>query len=162
MGQEKCRCLATKRVLDGAARAHFRGWDGVPKCACGQAPDEQEHWLTDCSEQKKIREEWEAEAVAQVGDWIKRLSSNELQLLMAGRMPKRVRTLMRYKGKFEPGETLGQALIRLQAVMVKWGVKATEARAEKGDLGLGTGKMGGKRCQKCGGEKMGGGDNVPL
>ena len=40
--------LAIKRILDGAARAHFRGEERIPLCPCGVSVDEQEYWLLRC------------------------------------------------------------------------------------------------------------------
>ena len=52
--------LAIKRILDGAARAHFRGEEHIPLCPCGVRVDAQEHWLLRCHGVATEREErWE-------------------------------------------------------------------------------------------------------
>ena len=50
--------LAIKRLLDGAARAHFRGEKHIPMCPCGVGVDEQEHWPLLCHGVATVREEW--------------------------------------------------------------------------------------------------------
>ena len=64
--------MATKRILDGAARAHFNKTGEVCKCPyCGGALDEQIHWLLDCVGLARRREEEWSKVVASVGGWIR-------------------------------------------------------------------------------------------
>ena len=144
--------LATKRILDGAARSHFKGGGHIPKCPCGQGIDEQEHWLLECCGSASVREEWWKQVEAEVGEWIKKLTQRENHLLMAGRVPKRAQKLMWWKGRHRPNETQEQAMMRLQAVMVKFGAAMVEVRRARGDLGLGD--VGGReevpQCAECG------------
>ena len=60
--------------------------------------------------------------------------------------------LMRWKGTQRAMETQEQAMLRLQAVMVKFGVAMVEVRRARGDLGLGEKGAGGEppQCEKCG------------
>ena len=79
--------LAIKRLLDGAARAHFRGEKHVPRCPCGVGDDEQEHWLLLCHGVAAVREEWWGKVENEVGGWVRLLTVKEQHLLMAGRIP---------------------------------------------------------------------------
>ncbi len=49
--------LAIRRILDGSARAHFRGYTHIPRCPCGVYKDEQGHWLLMCHG-TAAREKW--------------------------------------------------------------------------------------------------------
>ena len=50
---------------------------------------------------------------------------------------------MWWKGRHRPNETQEQAIMRLQAVMVKFGAAMVDVRRARGDLGLGD--VGGER-----------------
>ena len=78
--------------------------------------------------------------------------------MMAGRIPLRARDAMRKEGKFKPGETIKQAMQRVQAVMVRFGIQMLEVRKEKGGMGLGQEVQDGapRVCKRCGEEKNAG------
>ena len=60
--------LAIRRLLDGAARAHFRGEQSVPPCpGCRHGKDEQEHYLLVCPALGKLRDKWWGEVMQEVG-----------------------------------------------------------------------------------------------
>ena len=88
----------------------------------------------------------------EVGGWVRLLTVREHHLLMAGKIPVKAQKLMRWKGTQRQNETREQAIMRLQAVMVKFGAAMVEVRRARGDLGLG--EVGGRgdvpQCAECG------------
>eukprot|EP00661_Eupelagonemidae_sp_cell13_P013958 gene13958-biopygen15629 len=129
--------LAIRRVLDGAARAHFLKLPKIQLCpCCRNAPDEQEHWLLQCPAMNGQRNaQWE-KISTQFGEWVQKLEITAQHLLLSGRLPEKAANEMKYKGKFRVLESISQALERLQAAMVKFGVAMLELRKSVGGMGL--------------------------
>ena len=89
-----------------------------------------------CHGVASVREEWWGKVECEVGGWVRLLTVKEQHLLMAGRIPVKAQKRMRWKGYQRQDETQGQAMEKLQAVMVKFGAEMVAVRRARGGLGL--------------------------